>query len=77
MSFINLKVFPSAVNAFGLHNMFWIHSGICILTCILAAAILPETRGLTLTELSTIYEKKKPVAESPRYPTSDLQREKA
>ena len=55
--------------------MFWIHSGICILTCILAAAILPETRGLTLTELSTIYEKKKPVAE--RHPKSDLQMEKA
>ena len=76
MSFINLKVFPSAVNAFGLNAMFWIHAGICILTSILAAAILPETRGLTLTELSTIYEKKKPT-ERPQYRMNDLMKEKA
>ena len=50
--------------------MFWIHSGICIASCILAAAILPETRGLTLTELSGIYEKKKPKPEPSIYHVS-------
>ena len=35
--------------------MFWVHSAICILLCILAIFILPETQGKTLTELSEMY----------------------
>ena len=58
MSFVNLKIFPSAVNAFGLHWLFWIHSVSCILLIVLAGLLLPETQGKTLTELSEMFEKK-------------------
>ena len=45
--------------------MFWLHSAICILLCILAIFILPETQGKTLTELSEMYSNnsKKPLDE--------------
>ena len=55
VSFINLKIFPSLVQIIGLPAMFWLHSAICILLCILAIFILPETQGKTLTELSEMY----------------------
>ena len=51
-------MFPFVVGALGLPMVFWIHSGICVALSLLAAAILPETQGLTLTELSNLYEKK-------------------
>ena len=61
-TFLNIKTFPFVVNQLGLPMVFWIHSGICVALSLLAAAILPETQGLTLTELSNLYakEKKKP-----------------
>ena len=58
VSFINLKIFPSLVQIIGLPAMFWVHSAICILLCILGIFILPETRGKTLTELSKMYSNK-------------------
>ena len=42
----------------GLSGVFWIHSSICILVCIVATKILPETQGKTLTELSQMYSDK-------------------
>lgn len=63
-TFLNLKLFPSLVSYLGLPKVFWMHSSICIFVSILAAIILPETQGLTLTELSNLYEKK---VKSPRY----------
>ena len=63
MTFINLKIFPSGVNTLGLHYMFWIHSAMCIFICIIAALVLPETRGKSLLELSELYQKK-PVIKS-------------
>ena len=60
IGFLNLKTFPWAINTFGLHTIFWFHSAMCLLACVWAFAILPETQGKTLTELSNLYEKKKP-----------------
>ena len=56
MTFINLKIFPSVVNALGLHYVFWIHGAMCIVICILAALLLPETGGKSLKELSELYK---------------------
>ena len=75
MTFVNLKVFPSAVNALGLSSMFWIHSGICVFICIVAAMILPETRGKSLKELSELYEKKS-IKHCKISPASSLPKEK-
>ena len=41
--------------------------------CFIAFFLLPETQGKTLTELATIYEKKKPKMYQPKVePPSDL-----
>ena len=53
--FFIVKTFPGCASYFGLSALFWIHSGICILICIVAIIILPETKGKTLTELSQLY----------------------
>ena len=55
--FVNVKMFPAFATFIGLSAIFWIHSIICFLTCILAMFILPETQGKTLTELSLMYAK--------------------
>ena len=53
--FFIVKTFPACASYIGLSALFWIHSGICILICIVAILILPETQGKTLTELSQMY----------------------
>ena len=60
MSFAIVKVFPSLVNSLGLDVMFWINSAFCALMCIVGGLLIPETQGKTLTELTQMYEKKKP-----------------
>ena len=42
------------------------HSGFCIAMCVISFFLLPETQGKTLTELATIYEKKKPKMYQPK-----------
>ena len=55
---VNVKIFPVCANALGLSAIFWIHSGICIVSCIVAMVIVPETQGKSLTELADLYSKK-------------------
>ena len=55
---INVKIYPSCANAIGLSDIFWIHSGICVVLCTAAIFIIPETQGKTLTELSVMYSAK-------------------
>ena len=61
--FLIVKTFPGCATYIGLSALFWIHSAICILICIVAIIILPETQGKTLTELSQLY------AENPKKST--------
>ena len=68
-----MKLFPSCVNVIGLHGLFWIHSGISIMMCILGIQILPETQGKTLTELSEIYSVK-PKYQDSKYGLKDTQK---
>ena len=60
MSFAIVKVFPSLVNSLGLDVMFWINAAFCALMCLVGGLLIPETQGKTLTELTQMYEKKKP-----------------
>ena len=55
---VNVKIFPVCANLLGLSAIFWIHSGICIVSCIVALLIVPETQGKSLTELADLYSKK-------------------
>ena len=50
-------MFPYAANYFGLYILFWFYGALSIFTCTVAYFIMPETRGKTLTELATLYEK--------------------
>ena len=55
--FINLKCYLQFTNYFGLFWTFWTYSGSCVAFCALAFIVMPETRGKTLTELATLFEK--------------------
>jgi len=46
------------VESFGLAIVFWIHSLVCLTATVFACFYLPETQGMTLAELSNLYEKK-------------------
>lgn len=59
VTFFNLRFFPPIVSALGLHSAFWLYSGILFFNCILSAFVLPETRGMSLTELEQLYQKKR------------------
>ena len=59
VTFFNLRFFPPIVSALGLHSAFWLYSGILFFNSILSAFILPETRGMSLTELEQLYQKKR------------------
>lgn len=59
VTFFNLRFFPPVVSTLGLHWAFWLYSGILYFNCILSAFVLPETRGMSLTELEQLYQKKR------------------
>jgi cytochrome b subunit of formate dehydrogenase len=62
MTLINLKIFPSVINALGLHciiiNMFWVYSAICIIICIVSALVLPDVRKGNFPSSSLNYKLK-------------------
>jgi len=56
--FVIVKTFPMMVNTLGPDCTYFIYSGICFATAIHSIFFVPETRGKTLSELQTLYEKK-------------------
>eukprot|EP00095_Tigriopus_kingsejongensis_P011387 maker-scaffold68_size422247-snap-gene-1.14 protein:Tk11387 transcript:maker-scaffold68_size422247-snap-gene-1.14-mRNA-1 annotation:"sugar transporter" len=54
-AFLSLKTFPTIFNYLGLHGVFWICSLFILLACACANCCMPETRGLTLTEISRLF----------------------
>ena len=55
--FLNLKFYLPFSSYFGLYWTFWTYSSTIIASCVLAFIVMPDTRGKTLTELSTLFEK--------------------
>ena len=55
--FLNLKFYLPFTSYFGLYWTFWTYCTTIIAACILAFIVMPDTRGKTLTELSTLFEK--------------------
>lgn len=55
--FLNLKFYLPFTSYFGLYWTFWTYCITIIAACILAFIVMPDTRGKTLTELSTLFEK--------------------
>jgi len=56
--FAIVKTFPMMVKTLGPDGTYFIYSGICFGTAIHSVFFVPETRGKSLSELQTLYEKK-------------------
>ena len=54
--FIFVKIVPSLINLVGLHGLFFTHGSVLAFATIYALALLPETRGKTLTQLCALYQ---------------------
>ena len=57
--FVNLKIFPSLSSAIGLSFTFILHGLICLTACLVVFLFLPETKGLTLSEINNLSQKEK------------------
>ena len=54
-SFAALKTFPALETEYGMHTMFVCHGLITYASCVAVFLLMPETKGLTLTELTEIW----------------------
>ena len=54
-SFAALKTFPALETEYGMHTMFVCHGFITYASCAAVFLLMPETKGLTLTELTEIW----------------------
>ena len=50
-----LKIYPWMLHSLGLAHLFGFHAIVLIIGAIFVVVFLPETRGLTLTELATLF----------------------
>merc|ERR1719219_3187180 len=50
-----LKVYPWLLHSLGLSHLFILHACVLIIGILFVAFVVPETRGLTLTELATLF----------------------
>lgn len=57
--FIVLKCFPFMNQAFGMHVCLFIFAGVCLMSAVILAIILPETNGKTPSEIQQILRKRK------------------
>ena len=55
---MNLKIFPSLSSSIGLSLTFILHGFVCLAACLVVFLFLPETKGLTLSEISNLNQKK-------------------
>ena len=55
--FLSLKLFPTLYDVIGLAGIFWVDAATALCACAVVYIFLPETQGLTLTELSAIFGK--------------------
>merc|ERR1719242_1826474 len=53
--FIILKFYPSMIDDLGLSKIFWLHAGVMLIGNIFVFFVMPETRGLTMTQLNEIF----------------------
>ena len=54
-----IKVLPSVIVNIGMANLYLIYSGICLAFLITVYFILPETLGLSLQEIESLFKEKK------------------
>ncbi len=57
MVFLNLKVFPSLAEYWGISGLFLFHACVMVVASLASLFVIPDTRGKTLTELANLYKK--------------------
>ncbi|KAF5270569.1 hypothetical protein FQR65_LT05467 [Abscondita terminalis] len=59
--FISSKIFTPIIEGWGIHVVFWIFAGVCVLAVLLGLFVLPETKGKTFEEIQEmLYGKRAP-----------------
>jgi len=53
--FIVLKFYPTMIDDLGLSKIFWMHAGVMFIGNIFVFFVMPETRGLTMTQLNEMF----------------------
>lgn len=53
--FIVLLFYPRMIEQLGLSKLFWLHAAIMCIGSIFVFFVMPETRGLTMTQLNEIF----------------------
>ena len=53
--FIVLLFYPRMIEQLGLSNVFWVHAAIMFIGNIFVLFVMPETRGLTMTQLNELF----------------------
>ena len=50
-----LKIYPYMLHSVGLSHLFMLHAVVLLVGVLFVFFVMPETRGLTLTELTTLF----------------------
>ena len=53
--FIVLKLYPFMISSLGLSNLFYLHSTSLVVGFVFVFCLMPETRGLTITQISQLF----------------------
>ena len=53
--FVFLKLYPATIGAFGMHGLFMMHSLFCGLAVVFYSLCIPETKGLTLSQVEKLF----------------------
>ena len=59
-----LKIYPYMLHSVGLSHLFMLHAVVLLVGILFVFLVMPETRGLSLTELTTLFGGKLAVSET-------------
>lgn len=58
LAFVVTKTYQSMVDALFIQGVYWFYAGFCLLAFIFVLVLMPETKGKTLEEIETMFDKK-------------------
>lgn len=61
LSFVAIKMFPSMLEHVGSYGVFWLYAAIAAVGTIFVVIFLPETKGKTLDEIESFFQKSKKI----------------
>lgn len=57
--FLAIKTYPLLLEKFGIMTVFFVYTGVCLVTTVYGIFLLPETKGKSLDEILEYFEPKK------------------